>query len=462
MKRVKQWGLIGVGALAVLYIVGTMFYSGRFQANTLYAGSDISHMTVEAAKQRVLEEMSDDQLTLVENGQTLGEMTWSNLYPNFDPAAELNQALSEQQALMWGQSLVKQQTIASESLSNTPIDQKLIAKELETIGIFNQERTPTQDASIKYDEATGFTLVPESIGSQLDPQALQRGLVNAVQNEETSLELNQFYTQPEIKQDNQALQDKINQVKALSKISMTYTMSGEEVTIPQTEIEKWIYFNEAGEAYLDPASVRTYIGELDDQYASLYQYREFQSTLQGIVTIQPQIYGWTFDYDKEVEALMADVYAGQTVKRAPHYMGNIFNNDITQKDDIGDSHVEIDLLNQMLYIYLEGELALATEVVTGMPPLMETIPGAWNILYKETNATLRGYNPQYNTNYATPVSYWVPFDWEGMGIHDAAWQGTFGGNVWTYAGSNGCINIPSSVMPTLFDLVETNMPVIVF
>lgn len=462
MKRVKQWGLIGVGALAVLYIVGTMFYSGRFQANTLYAGSDISHMTVEAAKKRVLEEMSEDQLTLVENGQTLGQITWSNLYPDFDPAAELDQALSEQEAIKWGQSLLKPQAIISERLSITPIDPALMSKEMEKIGINNEDRTPTQDAAVKYDEATGFTLAPESIGTQLDPQALQAGLVTAIQNEATSLELNQFYTQPEIKQDDQALQDKIAQVKTLSQTSITYTMSGEEVTIPQTEIEKWIFFNDAGEAYLEPASVRTYVGQLDDQYASLYQYREFQSTLQGVVTIQPQIYGWTFDYDAEVEALIAEVNAGQTVKRAPHYMGNIYNNDITQKDDIGDSHVEIDLLNQMLYIYLEGELALATEVVTGMPPLMETIPGAWNILYKETNATLRGYNPQYNRNYATPVSYWVPFDWEGMGIHDAAWQGTFGGNVWTYAGSNGCINIPSWIMPTLFDLVETNMPVIVF
>lgn len=462
MKRFNKPLMICLNVIGLVYLLGTVFYSGRFQANTLYAGSDISHMTLSDAKTFIQEELSKNRLTLMENGEALGQIELSKLYPDFDPAAELEMALSDQNALMWGSALVQQYTIISEKLTSMPVDPDALKAELVAIGLAYDNRTTSTDAAVEYDEAQGYYLKEEVVGTQLDTEAFHQGLIAAVQNKETSLELSQFYIQPAITQKDEAIVNKLNKIKALSDTNITYMMSGEEVTIPQVEIEQWIYFDEAGEALLDEESVRAYIYELDEQYASLHQYREFQSTLQGTVTIDPQIYGWTFDVETEVAALMTEIYAGESVIRQPHYTGNIYTNDITQKDDIGNSHVEIDLYHQMLYVYKDGELALSTEVVTGLPPLMETIPGAWHILYKETDAILKGYNPQRETDYATPVKYWVPFDWEGMGIHDASWQGSFGGDVWTYAGSNGCINIPSSVMPTLFDLVETGMPVIIF
>lgn len=462
MKRFNKPWMIYLSVIGLVYLLGTAFYSGRFQANTLYAGSDISHMTLKDAKEFIQDELSKNRLTLLEDNKALGQIELIKLYPGFDPATELNEALSKQNAFMWGRGLVQQQAIISEKLNTMPVDVDALNLELEAIGMDDDNRTASQDAAIEYDETQGYYLKGEVLGTQLDNEAFHQGIIDAIQNKQTSLELSQFYIQPTITKEDETLVNKINKIKSLSETKITYTMSGEEVTIPQSEIEQWIYFDDLGEAYLDEERVREYIYELDVDYASLHQYREFQSTLQGVVTIDPQIYGWTFDVETEVASLISEIYAGEPVTRQPHYTGNIYTNDISQKDDIGNSHIEIDLYHQMLYVYKDGELALSTEVVTGMPPLMETIPGAWHILYKETDAVLKGYNPQREKDYETPVKYWVPFDWEGMGIHDASWQGTFGGNVWTYAGSNGCINIPSSVMPTLFDLVDTGMPVIIF
>lgn len=462
MKRFNKPLVICLSVIGLVYLLGTVFYSGRFQANTLYAGSDISHMTLSDAKQFIQKELSKNRLTLEENGEEIGQIELNKLYPDFDPAAELEMALSDQNALMWGKSLVNQHAIISDKLSSMAVDPEALTTELEHMGLNEDQRTASTDAAVHYDEAQGYYLKEEVVGTQLDMAAFQQGIITAIQNKETQLDLSQFYIQPAITQTDEAIVNKLNKIKALSDTKITYTMAGEEVTIPQVEIEQWIYFDEAGDAQLDEESVRSYIYELDEQYASLHQVREFQSTLQGVVTIEPQIYGWTFDVETEVAALMAEIYAGEAVTRQPHYTGNVYTNDISQKDDIGNSHVEIDLYHQMLYVYKDGELALSTEVVTGLPPLMETIPGAWHILYKETDAVLKGYNPQREKDYETPVKFWVPFDWEGMGIHDASWQGAFGGDVWTYAGSNGCINIPTSVMPTLFDLVDTGMPVIIF
>src|SRR5699024_2405096 len=103
--------------------------------------------------------------------------------------------------------------------------------------------------------------------------------------------------------------------------------------------------------------------------------------------------------------------------------------------------VEIDLTYQMMYLYVDGELIVSTEVVSGQSGA-ETVPGANAVNEMLTNTKLRGYNQFSKVEYATPVDYWIRFDDQAQGIHDASWQGSFGGDVWTYAGSLGCINTP--------------------
>lgn len=462
MKRFAKPISVGLAAIGIIYLLGFLFYSTRFQANSLYAGSDISHLTIERAKEQLESDFENNKVQLLENGNIVGELALGQIYSDFDPAADLETALSEQNAGLWLGGLFKNQPIKGRNLNEVSVDEAKIATVLETIGIDNSNRSETQNASLNYTEETGFTIQEEAVGTQINLAALSQAIIEALSHNEASIELSDYYYQPTVTAEDESIVTKWQQVKRLSDTKITYTMSGQEVTIPAVEIEKWIFFNSNGDAYLDEASVQAYVAELDAQYASLYQPRQFQSTLQGVVTIDPQIYGWTFDYEAETAALISEVYAGEDVKRQPHYKGNIFNNDITQADDIGNTHVEIDLNFQMLYVYIDGEMMLSTQVVTGLPPLMETIPGAWHILYKERDATLEGFNIQVEKEYSTPVEYWIPFDWEGMGMHDAWWQSTFGGNVWTYAGSNGCINIPVDVMPKLFDLVETGMPVIIF
>ena len=63
-----------------------------------------------------------------------------------------------------------------------------------------------------------------------------------------------------------------------------------------------------------------------------------------------------------------------------------------------------------------------------------TPTGAYGVTYTEKNATLRG------ENYETPVTYWMPFA-GNVGMHDAYWRSKFGGSIYKYAGSHGCINL---------------------
>ena len=55
----------------------------------------------------------------------------------------------------------------------------------------------------------------------------------------------------------------------------------------------------------------------------------------------------------------------------------------------------------------------------------------------------------------------MPF-YNGCGFHDASWRSSFGGDIYKYDGSHGCINLPPSVAPTFYNYVRTGMPVVVF
>ena len=76
----------------------------------------------------------------------------------------------------------------------------------------------------------------------------------------------------------------------------------------------------------------------------------------------------------------------------------------------------------------------------------------YTIFEHTANMTLVGldYNGDGKPDYETPVSYWMPFN-GGQGLHDAYWRYGFGGDIWQYDGSHGCVNLPTDVAAQLFD-----------
>ena len=79
----------------------------------------------------------------------------------------------------------------------------------------------------------------------------------------------------------------------------------------------------------------------------------------------------------------------------------------------------------------------------------------FEIRKKDTDTYLVG--PGYRTH----VDYWMPFN-GGIGFHDASWRGSFGGSIYLYSGSHGCINLPTSAAATLYENIEAGCPVLCF
>lgn len=450
------WGSIIGSLFLITYGIGVNVFSTRFVPNTQYAGVEIGGLTVEEALKTVNDGVEYPQLIIKEQGNELGVLHYKDLL-TVDFTDSLTELKDEQNPFNWVINSLQSTNQATDLLKEGSFNELVLEEELTTL-INKKDRVPSEDAYITYTEELGYHIYNSKQGTEVN----QEQVIKAIQDERPLvISVDTYYKQPKLTGSSSEIQEEYKAINAILDTEITYDFTDSKHTIPKSLIEEWLIYDGNQSFSLDYDKVTSYLWTLNDTYATRNKERQFQSTKKGIVTIQPQIYGWEFDVDTEFYQLQEDLLAGESLTREPHIVGRV-KPDTLGRDDIGSNYVEIDLAAQHLYLYKDGKLALETPVVTGMPPIMDTIPGAWHILYKETDATLRGYNPHYNREYATPVDYWVPFDYGGMGVHDANWQASFGGSVYQTAGSNGCINMPPNLMPTFFSLVEEGIPVIIY
>lgn len=121
-----------------------------------------------------------------------------------------------------------------------------------------------------------------------------------------------------------------------------------------------------------------------------------------------------------------------------------------------NTYIEISISGQYLNYYEMGKLVVSSPVVTGAWGV--TPFGSYYIRNKATNVHLLG--PE-DDPYDSFVYYWMAFIGSSYGIHDATWRSSFGGNIYKYNPSHGCVNVPYDVAETLFYRVEIGTPVFV-
>ena len=63
-------------------------------------------------------------------------------------------------------------------------------------------------------------------------------------------------------------------------------------------------------------------------------------------------------------------------------------------------------------------------------------------------------------DYETPVSYWMPFINNLVALHDSA-RSSFGGSIYQWNGSHGCVNLPLDKAESLYGLVKVGDVVVV-
>ena len=136
-----------------------------------------------------------------------------------------------------------------------------------------------------------------------------------------------------------------------------------------------------------------------------------------------------------------------------------------RKDLLSKNCILLDISDQRLYYFTEGQLLWSTRVVTGNQGNHDTPIGNYTLNPNnlEQDRYLKGTNDN-GTKYNAHVDYWMPFILgRGIGFHDASWRSNseytktrFQGN-----GSHGCVNMMHDAAQKLYESTTESISVVV-
>ncbi|MGM0214662.1 L,D-transpeptidase family protein [Enterococcus sp. AZ109] len=455
-------GLIVVLGIIVLSAAGYAFrstyFNNRFLPNTVVNGINIENLTVEDANKKMEKALSNDPFVIKIDDKDWKEIDRQDLGWTTDYAEELSSIKESQNPFSWGMQLVS--AAETKDVSGNTLDQdqlNTVKEQVKTdLTQVNEPRTPTENATIQQTD-TGFEIIPEKQGTTIDVNAAADAFAEAASAGKQSISLNDYLEKPTIKKDDPQLKETLNEMNKIAEVKATYSINGNTFDVPADQIHDWLTVGTDGKLVLDQAKVSAYVTELGQTYNTSTQPTKFASTRRGEVEIPAGTYSWSISTDAETAALSEQILQGESFTRSPIVEGATTD---SGKALIGNTYVEVDLQNQHMWVYKDGAVALETDIVSGKPT-SPTPPGVNYVWIKERNATLRGLNDD-GSKYASPVSYWMPIDWTGVGIHDSDWQSAYGGDLWLTRGSHGCINTPPGVMAQVYDIVDIGTPVLVF
>lgn len=449
-----------IGAAAVLLIAAGYFgagsyYEDKFLPNTMLDGIDISNDTVAQAKAETTAAIAQAQIQVVENGDVIHAFTPADLGVSIDNTEKLEAMKAEQSGWDWP-ILLLQDKQAETDLSGVSVDETALADIMAAMPLDNDNRTAPVNATV-VKGTEGYEISPETAGNKVDLELLKTAMLEAVIAGETEVDLTKAYQQPTLTADDPTLTETVQKLDDLTGTVIQYTISGQTETVPQTAIIEWLGIDENGEVSVNREGVTAYLQALSDKYSTFSRTRDFLATDGETVQVPAGTYGWTLAVAAETENLIDYVLAGEDVTVTPNYNGTGYHADGA---DIGATYVEVDLSSQHMWYYKDGAVALETDIVSGHPQT-PTPTGVFYIWNKEEDAVLKGYNPKTEKDYESPVEYWMPVDWTGVGIHDSSWQAAYGGEYWLTAGSNGCVNTPPGVMAELYGMIDIGVPVVI-
>lgn len=446
---------IAVGVLAVIYIGFSVFFMNHFYFRTKINGMPVSGCSAAKVQEKTEASVESYSLSIVDRDGNEDTIKGQDISLKTEWDDSLKDLLKKQSGFGWIATLFH----ANELKGNTLVeyDEKALKDYVEDLDCMDEKKQvePVDAAISTYDAKKGFEIIPSKEGTAIDREKLFDTVEKAVNGlaEELNLAEEACYKEPNVKEDDKDLIAAADTLNKYCKSVINYKIGDLSQTLDASTFAAWLKLDENLEPVIDQTALEDYVSSLSKAYNTCYADETLKTSYGTTVTIGNVHYGWKVDKAAEAEAIIADIKGGSAVERDLNYSMTAASHGA---NDYGDSYVEVNLTAQHLFLYKNGQLILESDVITGKPDGQhETPPGVFGITYCEKNATLRG------DNYATPVSYWMPFNGD-IGLHDATWQSIFGSAYYLTKGSHGCVNLPLGVAKTIFENVEAGFPVLVY
>ena len=444
-------GAVGGG----LYWHESLKYKTCFLPGTIVDGMDVTGKTAADVEDAIMEQLKGYKLTI--NGrEDLSESITGEevgLYAEFDDT--LAKAIAAQKPMEWGKYRFGKSVNEVNTDALIRYNDEMLGEAVDSLSCMDKEnmREP-QDAKISDYTSGGYTIIKEDEGTELLEDKVKEAVAAAVMSlaESVDLEEQGCYVSPSITSEDEALKTACETMNKYVGARITYQFGDKSETLSGDEIHNWLTVNGTS-VRINEGKATEYVKKLAASYDTAYKAKSLKTSYGKTVSITGGSYGYKINPAKEAATLVSLIKNGEQTSREPEY---------SQKgasrtgNDYGNTYVEINLTAQHLYFYVKGKLVVQSDFVSGNAAKGWSTPaGAYSITYKQRNATLKG------QGYATPVSYWMPFN-GGIGLHDANWRKTFGGTIYKTNGSHGCVNLPPAVAKTIYENISAGDPVLCY
>lgn len=439
--------------LILIYVGISLSFLKTYSYGTVINGVDYTGKSAEYVERELLSGLNSYELTINERENEKEVISGKDINLKWSVGNSLDLIKDKQNCFTWIFNGLSKYS-RNEVEITVSYDRELLLKKLDELKCLDiSEVIEPQNAYI-YCLENGFEIIGDIPGNEIDEEKLLECVERAVNEREPSVDLYDegCYKIADITSEAEILLNSMKDIDRFTSANITYNFETETKTLEKFEIEAMIDITD-NIASISRDKAGEYIKGLKTKYDTVGSQRDFITWDGRRIKVANGNYGFSIALDKETDWLVNALSEGITFTRTPEYETEGLQRGIT---DIGNTYIEIDMTKQHMWFYQKGYLVADTDVVTGNTGKGYGTPSmVAYIRYKERNATLKG------ENYRTPVDYWMPI-YKNIGIHDADWRTSFGGEIYKTNGSHGCINTPPSVAKTIFEKVEVGTPVILY
>ena len=409
--------------LGIIYLLGLIYFSSHFLPKTTLNSIEVSGMNSTKVNE-ILQDVSPsfNIIELKKDGGTVSE-EFDMRKLNKDISYDSSAVIENQDKLLWFISMFKDKNIYCNKITGTfnKDDVETLAKDL--ICLNPNNIVMPKDASLNIRNGQ-ITLDKEINGTYINEQTLIN-LINTKLNDflagegTDTLDLSPYYDKPSIKEDDPSFKNLMDDgLLALNKKFTINITSQDSVTLDKNVLTDLLKY-ENNKLVCDDDKLSSFIHDLYFEHINdNYGYISRSQLMNDLISSLPAT------SDRSIDLLW--------------------------KDSPNTGRIEVTINSQTMDYYEDEVLVLSSPIVSGNPAITEeTIHGKYIVQRMSQDSYLMG------RDYLEHVDYWIGFDSTGrvFGLHDASWRNEFGGDIWTYDPSRGCVNMPLNKIAILYDYV---------
>ncbi|MDE5779509.1 MAG: L,D-transpeptidase family protein, partial [Lachnospiraceae bacterium] len=485
MSSKKVTGIV-IGCLAaillIVYAVGFVYFSGHFYKNVTINGITVSGLDALDAK-RTLDEFYTDYILTIHTVDKKKDIAIAakDIAMQIQTKDEYGNRLKNQQANLWFVNMFKMYEFHIDA--DTSWDENKLQDFYDSCDILRKKNMKKPvDAYVGVKDGK-FAIVDEVTGSTLSVDKFKTVVENSLSEVVPEIDLMEkgCYALPKVYADDDELKKDLDAKNEFAKNEIKIKL--DDLTLePGMELYEEV-LKKSGSAYIiDDSKVKKYVEKLAKEYDTVATKREFETSFSNRkVDVLGSMFGYELDQELTLDALLKALKSGKTTTVEAEFKSKGIT--LQGDNDIGNSYIEVNLSEQKVVAYKDGKKIAEGDCVSGNESAGHgTCTGLYAIQGKQSPAVLRGekkpvtktvtkkkkgkkvtvQETTYEYEYESPVTFWMPFN-GGIGLHDAAgWRSSYGGSIYRYSGSHGCVNLPYDLAKELYNTFDVGTPVIVY